>query len=296
MAATSSFAELERWQQDALSALSSDYFHGRQERTWRRHARATLPPLQAASGMLICGEDLGTVPACVPAVLRDLGILSLRIQRMPPAGVAGPFDVPSEYPHCAVCSPSCHDVATTRAWWAADAARREAYAAAFLPRQLGGDYARAAAAARAGGGAPAPPQPPQDVPATAPASPPPGAATTTLVGAPLEEEVAAAAAAAGPPPPGEATPALMGAIVALHMASPAALAIFPVQDLLALDASYCAAVAPGEETINDPTVARHYWRYRMAVSLEQLAAGGTWAARLRALVRAGGRDAGGEAR
>ena len=33
--------------------------------------------------MLICGEDLGLVPACVPEVMRDLGFLSLEIQRMP---------------------------------------------------------------------------------------------------------------------------------------------------------------------------------------------------------------------
>jgi 4-alpha-glucanotransferase len=85
----------------------------------------------------------------------------------------------------------------------------------------------------------------------------------------------------------------MAAIVGMHMASPAALAVFPVQDLLALDEHYCQAVPPESETINDPTVPRHYWRYRMALSLEQLAAGGVWAARLRDLVRAGGRDADG---
>ena len=33
--------------------------------------------------MLICGEDLGMVPACVPEVMKQLGILSLEIQRMP---------------------------------------------------------------------------------------------------------------------------------------------------------------------------------------------------------------------
>ena len=33
--------------------------------------------------MLICGEDLGMVPNCVPEVMKDLGILSLEIERMP---------------------------------------------------------------------------------------------------------------------------------------------------------------------------------------------------------------------
>ena len=31
--------------------------------------------------MLICGEDLGMVPACVPPVMNSLNIVGLRIQR-----------------------------------------------------------------------------------------------------------------------------------------------------------------------------------------------------------------------
>ena len=33
--------------------------------------------------MLVCGEDLGMVPSCVPDVMKETGILSLEIQRMP---------------------------------------------------------------------------------------------------------------------------------------------------------------------------------------------------------------------
>ena len=36
--------------------------------------------------MLVCGEDLGMVPHCVPEVMDQLGILSLEIQRMPKTG------------------------------------------------------------------------------------------------------------------------------------------------------------------------------------------------------------------
>lgn len=39
--------------------------------------------MQRSTGMLMCGEDLGFVPACVPPVMRELGIIGLRIQRMP---------------------------------------------------------------------------------------------------------------------------------------------------------------------------------------------------------------------
>jgi 4-alpha-glucanotransferase len=33
--------------------------------------------------MLICGEDLGMVPACVPVVMDELAIIALKVQRMP---------------------------------------------------------------------------------------------------------------------------------------------------------------------------------------------------------------------
>jgi 4-alpha-glucanotransferase len=39
------------------------------------------------------------------------------------------------------------------------------------------------------------------------------------------------------------------------------------QDLLALSAKYAQRPA-AEETINDPTVRKHYWRYRCHVDLE----------------------------
>jgi 4-alpha-glucanotransferase len=66
--------------------------------------------------MLICGEDLGMVPRCVATVMEDLGLLCLRIQRMP----AEPWTVfadPVAYPYLSVASPSSHDMSTIRGWW-----------------------------------------------------------------------------------------------------------------------------------------------------------------------------------
>ena len=40
-----------------------------------------LSVLQEATDMLVCAEDLGDVPRCVPRVLDGLGILGLRIVR-----------------------------------------------------------------------------------------------------------------------------------------------------------------------------------------------------------------------
>lgn len=42
-----------------------------------------LPMLKSASNMLVCAEDLGMIPACVPDVIEETSIIGLRVQRMP---------------------------------------------------------------------------------------------------------------------------------------------------------------------------------------------------------------------
>ncbi|WP_431216597.1 4-alpha-glucanotransferase [Puia sp. P3] len=66
--------------------------------------------------MLVCGEDLGMVPRSVPDVMRQLGILSLEVQRMP-KNPAREFFHPSEAPYLSVVTPSTHDMSTIRGWW-----------------------------------------------------------------------------------------------------------------------------------------------------------------------------------
>jgi 4-alpha-glucanotransferase len=66
--------------------------------------------------MLICGEDLGMVPACVEGVMHELGILSLFIQRMP-KDPKREFFHPADCPYLSVCTPSSHDMSTIRGWW-----------------------------------------------------------------------------------------------------------------------------------------------------------------------------------
>jgi 4-alpha-glucanotransferase len=82
-----------------------------------------------ASDMLVCAEDLGDVPDCVPRVLADLGILGLRIERWTREWKrpGQPFIPPTEYPPLTVCTPSVHDTSTLRGWWEEDRAEREAY-------------------------------------------------------------------------------------------------------------------------------------------------------------------------
>ena len=85
-----------------------------------------LPALIGASNMLVCGEDLGMVPACVGPVMKQLGILSLEIQAMPKAfGV--PFAQLHENPYRSVDTIFTHDMPTLRLWWKEDKNRTQLY-------------------------------------------------------------------------------------------------------------------------------------------------------------------------
>ena len=119
MQATRSYQELDddiRWR---VEELYNDYFYRRQEDFWQARGYEKLPAMRKASPMLLCGEDLGMVPACVPGVMKELGILSLEIQRMPKTHEIEFFN-PAHAPYMSVVSPSTHDMSTLRAWWKED--------------------------------------------------------------------------------------------------------------------------------------------------------------------------------
>jgi len=121
MEKTASFRWLDQGMQARLRELCNDYFYHRQDRFWRERAMEKLPALKRVTAMLICGEDLGVVPACVPGVMRELGLLSLEIQRMPK--VPGQdFASPAQAPYLSVVTPSTHDMSTIRGWWSEDRA------------------------------------------------------------------------------------------------------------------------------------------------------------------------------
>jgi 4-alpha-glucanotransferase len=116
---TSSFKHLPADVQPKLRDLYVDYFFRRQDDFWMREAMQKLPALKRVTNMLICGEDLGLVPACVPDVMKDLGFLSLEIQRMPKV-LGTEFSRPATAPYLSVVTPSTHDMSTIRGWWAED--------------------------------------------------------------------------------------------------------------------------------------------------------------------------------
>ncbi len=96
----------------ALQELSTHFFYHRHDELWEKEALRKLPVLQAATDMLVCGEDLGMVPHCVPGVMQRLGMLSLEVLPMPKQ----PGQMPAHAPYLSVVTPSTHDMSTLRGY------------------------------------------------------------------------------------------------------------------------------------------------------------------------------------
>ena len=202
---TRSYRDLSTYEREVFDKLYNTYYYGRHDEFWRQQALWKLPALLQATNMLICGEDLGMIPASVPGVMQDLNIVSLEIQRMPKG--LEEFGNPARYPYASVCSPSCHDMPTIRGWWEADAERSRRFFRLFFD--------------------------------------------------------------AGKPAPAECSPSIVEAINRQHLVSPSMWAVFPIQDLVGMDAGLRRADAAAEQ-INDPSISQHYWRFRFHLELEQL--------------------------
>ena len=116
---TSSFQQLDEGTKWKVRELYINYFYRRQDGFWKGEALKKLPALKEATNMLICGEDLGMVPHSVPDVMKQLGILSLEVQRMPKDTNISFFH-PKDAPYLSVVTPSTHDMSTIRGWWEED--------------------------------------------------------------------------------------------------------------------------------------------------------------------------------
>jgi len=113
---TSSFFLLDNYTKSVLWPLYIDYFYVRQNDFWKKEAMKKLPSLKRNTNMLVCGEDLGMVPPCVPEVMSELAILGLEIERMPKS-TNSEFFHPNDAPYLSVVTPSTHDMSTIRGWW-----------------------------------------------------------------------------------------------------------------------------------------------------------------------------------
>ncbi|MBR5818924.1 MAG: 4-alpha-glucanotransferase [Alistipes sp.] len=106
-------------QKEAYNRLYNDFFYRRHNDFWKWEALKKLPPLTEATGMLVCGEDLGMIPDCVPSVMSAEQILSLEIQRMPKDPKVE-FGSTYDYPYLSICTTGTHDMNPLRAWWEED--------------------------------------------------------------------------------------------------------------------------------------------------------------------------------
>jgi len=223
---THSFEDLERDDKWRVDDLYVDYFHRRQEGFWQARGYEKLPAMRRASRMLLCGEDLGMVPACVPGVLKEMGILSLEIQRMPKT-LDTTYSNPAWAPYLGVVSPSTHDMPTLRSWWGED-------------QRVTGDFA------------------------------------WRMLGIAF--------------PPTELSGEIASVILRQHLQSPAMWAIFPLQDLLAIDEAL-RHPDPEAERINVPAIMPYYWRYRMHLGLDELVVAEGFNGQIRKLLQTTGRMA-----
>ncbi|MBQ7157350.1 MAG: 4-alpha-glucanotransferase [Bacteroidaceae bacterium] len=116
------------WQHDKdnFNRLYNDYYYRRNNQFWYEEAMKKLPKLVDATDMLVCAEDLGMVPDCVPWVLNKLQILSLELQSMPKDSSLK-FGILAKNPWRSVCTISSHDSATMRMWWDEDWQRSQEY-------------------------------------------------------------------------------------------------------------------------------------------------------------------------
>jgi 4-alpha-glucanotransferase len=88
--------------------------------------------------------------------------------------------------------------------------------------------------------------------------------------------------------PADCTPELSVAIIRHHLTAPSMLTIIPLQDWLAMDAQL-RIPDPDAERINIPAHARHYWQYRMHLTIEELLQAGELNAKIRDLLEFAGR-------
>ena len=101
------FEVLSPEEKEVFNRLYNHYYYQRHNQFWYQEAMKKLPILTQSTSMLVCGEDLGMVPDCVPWVMEQLQILSLEIQRMP-KNPQHEFGHVWEYPYRSVCTISTH--------------------------------------------------------------------------------------------------------------------------------------------------------------------------------------------
>ena len=119
---TKAYQSLPDDQKQAIDHIYEDFYFHRHNAFWKEKALKKLPALVNATKMVACGEDLGMIPACVPEVMQQLGIMSLEVQRMPKV-FGHQFVQTEDLPENCVYTTGTHDMPTLRGWLAEDRVR-----------------------------------------------------------------------------------------------------------------------------------------------------------------------------
>ena len=125
---------LNQEEKDAYLKIYNNYFYDRHNIFWEQIGRRRLEEMIADTDLLVCAEDLGMIPGCVPAVLSGLGILSLEVQTMPKAQ-GYEFTHLEANPYLSVCTISTHDMPTMRMWWEENTDRTQRYYMSMLQKE-----------------------------------------------------------------------------------------------------------------------------------------------------------------
>lgn len=138
-----SLSQDERWALEHLVQATNE----KVQHEWEEQGRRLLGFMKDTTDMLVCAEDLGSIPECVPRVLGDLGILGLKICRWARDWNAPgqPYYRVADYPELSVCTPSVHDTSTLRQWWDENKDHRGFLGALGLDPSLDGPYSPAQA-------------------------------------------------------------------------------------------------------------------------------------------------------
>ncbi len=131
---TDRFSMLTESEQNALRAMHDDFFFHRHNEFWKQQAIQNLDGMLRKCKMLVCGEDLGMIPASVPIVMKRMQILSLELQRMPKLNWERYGDC-SKYDYMSVCATSSHDISSIRGWWEENAQETQWYYNNILHRE-----------------------------------------------------------------------------------------------------------------------------------------------------------------
>jgi len=119
---TKAYQALSEDQKQTIDRIYEDFYYHRHNEFWKQKALEKLPALLNATKMIACGEDLGMIPACVPEVIQQLGIMSLEVQRMPKV-FGHQFVQIDDLPENCVYTTGTHDMPTLRGWLAEDRVR-----------------------------------------------------------------------------------------------------------------------------------------------------------------------------